>query len=98
MKVTTSSQIRDAVLAGKKIQAIKLYRLSTGASLSGARAAVNEIERELRASGRVMAKPSLSITLGGAFSLAAILSFLLLAVGAFVLLLVVLFQATFRAA
>jgi hypothetical protein len=45
----TPSPIADALLRGQKIEAIKLYRESTGADLAAAKAAVEKLESELRA-------------------------------------------------
>lgn len=43
--------IREAILAGKKIEAIKTWRELTGAGLAEAKAAIEAIEAELRAGG-----------------------------------------------
>ena len=40
--------IRDAIFAGRKIEAIKLYRKYSGQGLREAKDAVEEIERKLR--------------------------------------------------
>lgn len=42
-------QVATLVQAGKKIQAIKLYRQLTGANLKTAKDAVDEMERRMRA-------------------------------------------------
>ena len=41
-------QIAAELFAGRKIQAIKLYRTATGTDLKGAKDAVEAMERELR--------------------------------------------------
>ena len=46
----TSEQIQEALFAGKKIQAIKLYRAATNEGLKEAKDAVERMESELRAS------------------------------------------------
>ena len=46
---TRSEAVSQALLAGRKIEAIKLHRGETGASLAEAKAAVESIEAELRA-------------------------------------------------
>ena len=45
----TIDRIRAALFAGRKIEAIKLYREATGADLRDAKDTVEGIERELRA-------------------------------------------------
>ncbi len=45
-----AQQIKDAIFAGRKIEAIKLYREQTRSSLVEAKAAVERLEGELRAS------------------------------------------------
>jgi ribosomal protein L7/L12 len=45
-----TSQIKEAILSGQKIQAIKLYREQTRAGLAEAKDAVEKLEAELRAS------------------------------------------------
>jgi ribosomal L7/L12-like protein len=40
--------IRDAILGGRKIEAIKLYRQATDAELMDAKKAVEALEKELR--------------------------------------------------
>ncbi|WP_194909350.1 ribosomal protein L7/L12 [Catenulispora rubra] len=45
------AQLTTLVQAGKKIQAIKLYREATGAGLKDAKDAVDTYERDLRARG-----------------------------------------------
>lgn len=45
------AQVATLVQAGKKIQAIKLYRQLTGANLKTAKDAVDEMERGMRANG-----------------------------------------------
>ncbi len=45
-----AQQVRDAIFAGRKIEAIKLYREQTNSSLVEAKAAVERLESELRAS------------------------------------------------
>lgn len=45
------AQVTTLVQAGKKIQAIKLYRQLTGANLKTAKDAVDEMERRMRANG-----------------------------------------------
>ena len=47
---TLSEGVRDFLLADQKIEAIKLYRIMTDASLREAKAAVDAAERELRES------------------------------------------------
>ena len=44
-------QIKSELFAGSKVQAIKTYRAATGADLKTAKAAVEAIEADLRASG-----------------------------------------------
>lgn len=41
--------IREAVFAGRKIEAIKLHREATGSGLAESKEAVEALERELRA-------------------------------------------------
>ena len=43
-----ANQIKDALLHGNKIQAIKLYREQTGVGLKEAKDAVEKLEAELR--------------------------------------------------
>lgn len=43
------AQIREALIHGRKIEAIKLYRESTGAGLAEAKNAVEAFEKEWRA-------------------------------------------------
>jgi ribosomal protein L7/L12 len=43
------AQVATLIQAGKKIQAIKLYRQLTGATLKTAKDAVDEMERSMRA-------------------------------------------------
>lgn len=45
-----AQQVKDALFAGNKIAAIKLYREQTGAGLAEAKAAVEKLEVELRTS------------------------------------------------
>jgi hypothetical protein len=42
--------IRGAIFGGRKIEAIKLYREATGVELIDAKKAVEELEKDLRAS------------------------------------------------
>lgn len=42
------AQVQDAVLNGRKLEAIKLYRIDTGASLKDAKEAVDKLEAEWR--------------------------------------------------
>lgn len=44
-----AERIRTALFAGSKIEAIKLYRDQTGVGLAEAKAAVEKLEAELRA-------------------------------------------------
>jgi hypothetical protein len=50
LSAETSSRIREELLAGQKIEAIKQYRATTGVGLTEAKTAVDKIEGELRAS------------------------------------------------
>jgi hypothetical protein len=51
-------QIREALLAGRKIEAIKLYREQTGLGLMESKQAMEALEAELRASmPEAFAKP-----------------------------------------
>ena len=50
--------IREAVLAGRKIDAIKLYRKGTGAGLKEAKDFVDDLERELGGTEPRMANPA----------------------------------------
>lgn len=43
-------RIKEAIFSGQKIQAIKFYREQTGSDLADAKAAVEKLESELRAS------------------------------------------------
>ena len=54
-----ASRVKEALFAGQKIQAIKLYREQTGVGLKEAKDAVEKLEAELRTStpGQ-FAKPS----------------------------------------
>jgi large subunit ribosomal protein L7/L12 len=54
------NEIREAIFAGRMIEAIKLYRQYTTAGLSEAKDAVEEMERKLRAElpGRFVADQS----------------------------------------
>jgi hypothetical protein len=45
-----TSAIKEAILAGNKIQAIKLYREQHGSGLAEAKEAVEKLEAELRGS------------------------------------------------
>jgi hypothetical protein len=45
-----ASQVKAALFAGNKIQAIKLYREQTGLGLAESKNAVEKLEAELRAS------------------------------------------------
>ncbi|MEQ1851389.1 MAG: ribosomal protein L7/L12 [Chthoniobacteraceae bacterium] len=45
-----AGRIHDALFRGEKIEAIKLYREQTGVGLAEAKQAVEQVERELRAS------------------------------------------------
>lgn len=47
---TSNAAINEAIFAGKKIVAIKLYREQTKAGLAEAKRAVEEIEKQLRSS------------------------------------------------
>jgi len=54
-----NAEINEAIFAGKKIVAIKLYRERTQAGLAEAKRAVEEIEEQLRASAPgLFAKPA----------------------------------------
>jgi ribosomal protein L7/L12 len=44
-----ADRIKAALFAGRKIEAIKLYREQTGVGLAGAKAAIERLEEELRA-------------------------------------------------
>jgi hypothetical protein len=53
------SRIKEALYAGQKIEAIKLYRELTSAGLKDAKDAVEALEKELRASSpEKFAKPA----------------------------------------
>ncbi|MEZ0257872.1 MAG: ribosomal protein L7/L12 [Chthoniobacter sp.] len=55
----SNAAINEAIFAGKKIVAIKLYREQTKAGLAEAKRAVEEIEKQLRASAPgLFAKPA----------------------------------------
>lgn len=45
----TWNQIKGELLAGRKIEAIKIYRESTGVQLIDAKQAIDNLEKELRA-------------------------------------------------
>lgn len=45
-----ASRVKEALFAGQKIQAIKLYREQTGVGLKEAKDAVEKLEAELRTS------------------------------------------------
>ena len=47
----TDSEIRELLLAGKKIEAIKQYREASGLGLKESKDAVETIEKELRKTG-----------------------------------------------
>jgi Ribosomal protein L7/L12 C-terminal domain len=59
----TDNEIRELLLAGKKIEAIKQYRQAKGLGLKEAKDAVEIIEYELRKSGQLPQKS------GGCFGL-----------------------------
>ena len=42
------AQVQEAVFSGRKLEAIKLYRIDTGASLKDAKEAVDKLEAEWR--------------------------------------------------
>lgn len=45
-----AGRIQDALFRGEKIEAIRIYREQTGVGLAEAKQAVEQVERELRAS------------------------------------------------
>lgn len=51
-------RIDTSLLAGKKIEAIKIYREITGTGLKEAKNAVEQVEQNLRGQGRLIPKPS----------------------------------------
>ena len=56
----TAKQIGECLFAGRKIEAIKIYRSVTNADLAAAKGAVERLEAELRAAdpGRFTAAPA----------------------------------------
>ncbi|MBS2535292.1 ribosomal protein L7/L12 [Catenulispora sp. NF23] len=50
--IETDPQLAALIQAGKKIQAIKVYREATGAGLKDAKNAVEALERSMRGDGR----------------------------------------------
>ncbi len=46
----TLATIKEALFQGRKIEAIKIHRGATGAGLAEAKAAIEELEKELRTS------------------------------------------------
>ncbi len=62
--------IENAILAGRKIEAIKLYREMTQASLADAKSAVDDTEARLRAESpehfaKLAGKSGCTVTIGG---------------------------------
>jgi hypothetical protein len=51
--MSTDSDIEQALIAGRKIQAVKIYRGATGASLTQARDVILEREAELRRQNKI---------------------------------------------
>lgn len=72
MESDLQEQVRSLLLQGKKIEAIKIYRESTGFGLKEAKDAVELIESNLRGSGLLPPKAK-----GGCFSLVSLLLMLL---------------------
>ncbi|MFT3787693.1 MAG: hypothetical protein QM770_16245 [Tepidisphaeraceae bacterium] len=58
------NEIRDKILAGQKIEAIRLHRAATGMDLFNAKQAVEALEVQLRASGQHPAIPQRGGCLG----------------------------------
>jgi ribosomal protein L7/L12 len=52
----TDNEIRELLLAGKKIEAIKQYREASGLGLKESKDAVEAIEKELRKTGQLPQK------------------------------------------
>lgn len=64
MDTALQEQVRNLLLQGKKIEAIKVYREATGLGLKESKDAVEVAEAELRSSGLLPQK-----TTGGCFAL-----------------------------
>ncbi len=54
----TNDEVRQLLLAGKKIEAIKLYREASGLGLKESKDAVEAVESELRKTGLLPQKSS----------------------------------------
>jgi len=68
----TKAEIIEAVFAGRKIEAIKLYREATGANLSQAKAFIEELTDDLREKSPERFKPLSSGSSAGCGSSALI--------------------------
>jgi hypothetical protein len=75
----------DLILAGRKIGAIKAYRLATGASLIAARDAIDARTAALRAAGREPASLRLSPAERARFVAVLVMGFAFCAVFAFII-------------